>query len=161
MTKLNFFNRFHPDRFRPSGEDAAKADSAGQKPAPPQPEKTLAGAAGLVSPAGKDKGGPAAAGPSAQPPFSKDKVMDYRPELNLKDLLMDAKKKYGIESAIEKEPERNEDIAESYEEGASGTALAKKFSLSSPLNKTGKGPGDATDSTVSADSTPTKRKDSD
>jgi hypothetical protein len=158
MTKLNFFSRFHPDRFRQPGDDAAKRESAGQKAVPPQPAKTGAGAARLASSEATDTGGPPTAGPSEQPPFVKDKVMDYRPELNLKDLLMDAKDKYGIESVIGKEPERNEDIAESYEEGASGTALAKKFSLSSPLNKTGTEATDTTDSTVSADSSPTRRK---
>ena len=40
------------------------------------------------------------------------------------------RKKYEIESVIAKNAERNQKIVESYESGASGTALAKKFKLS-------------------------------
>jgi DNA invertase Pin-like site-specific DNA recombinase len=40
------------------------------------------------------------------------------------------RKKYGIESVIAKNDERNQKIVEAYEGGASGTALAKKFKLS-------------------------------
>jgi len=40
------------------------------------------------------------------------------------------RKKYGIESVIAKNAERNEKIVKAYESGVSGTALAKKFKLS-------------------------------
>jgi len=40
------------------------------------------------------------------------------------------RKKYGIESVIAKNDERNQKIVDAYESGASGTALAKKFKLS-------------------------------
>lgn len=40
------------------------------------------------------------------------------------------RKKYGIESSLSDNPERNADIIKAYEGGASGTALAKKFKLS-------------------------------
>ncbi len=40
------------------------------------------------------------------------------------------RKKYGIESVIAKNAERNQKIVVAYEKGASGTALAKKFKLS-------------------------------
>lgn len=40
------------------------------------------------------------------------------------------RKKYGIESVIAKNAERNEKIVEMYESGVSGTTLAKKFKLS-------------------------------
>ncbi len=40
------------------------------------------------------------------------------------------RKKYGIESVIAKNAERNAKIVKAYEAGASGTALAKKFKLS-------------------------------
>lgn len=40
------------------------------------------------------------------------------------------RKKYGIESVIAKNDERNKKIVKTYEGGASGTALAKKFKLS-------------------------------
>ena len=40
------------------------------------------------------------------------------------------RKKYGVESVIAKNAERNQKILEAYESGVSGTALAKKFKLS-------------------------------
>jgi DNA invertase Pin-like site-specific DNA recombinase len=40
------------------------------------------------------------------------------------------RKKYGIESVIAKNDERNQKIVNSYEGGSSGTTLAKKFKLS-------------------------------
>lgn len=40
------------------------------------------------------------------------------------------RKKYGIESMIAKNDERNEKIVKAYQKGASGTALSKKFQLS-------------------------------
>jgi DNA invertase Pin-like site-specific DNA recombinase len=40
------------------------------------------------------------------------------------------RKKYGIESVIAKNAERNKKIVSAYKTGASGTALAKKFDLS-------------------------------
>jgi Mor family transcriptional regulator len=40
------------------------------------------------------------------------------------------RKKYGIESVIAKNAERNKKIVAAYKGGASGTALAKKFKLS-------------------------------
>jgi hypothetical protein len=40
------------------------------------------------------------------------------------------RKKYGIESSLADNPERNADIVAAYGKGASGTALAKKFKLS-------------------------------
>jgi DNA invertase Pin-like site-specific DNA recombinase len=40
------------------------------------------------------------------------------------------RKKYGIESVIAKNDERNQKIVKAYETGASGTAIAKKFDLS-------------------------------
>lgn len=40
------------------------------------------------------------------------------------------RKKYGIESSLADNPERNADIVKLYEGGTSGTALAKKFKLS-------------------------------
>ncbi|MBD3393090.1 MAG: hypothetical protein GF418_13290 [Chitinivibrionales bacterium] len=40
------------------------------------------------------------------------------------------RKKYGIESVIAKNAERNKKIVAAYKAGASGTALAKKFKLS-------------------------------
>ncbi len=40
------------------------------------------------------------------------------------------RKKYGVESSIANNPERNAEIVELYESGTSGTALAKKFDLS-------------------------------
>jgi DNA invertase Pin-like site-specific DNA recombinase len=40
------------------------------------------------------------------------------------------RKKYGIDSVIAKNDERNAKIVKSYKSGASGTALAKKFGLS-------------------------------
>ncbi|NLD98578.1 MAG: hypothetical protein GX640_01775 [Fibrobacter sp.] len=40
------------------------------------------------------------------------------------------RKKYGIESSLADNPERNAEIAKLYEDGTSGTALAKKFKLS-------------------------------
>jgi hypothetical protein len=40
------------------------------------------------------------------------------------------RKKYGIESVIAKNDERNRKIVVAYEGGASGTALAKKYKLS-------------------------------
>jgi len=40
------------------------------------------------------------------------------------------RKKYGIESSLSDNPERNSDILKAYEAGSSGTALAKKFKLS-------------------------------
>ncbi|HEX7510535.1 MAG TPA: hypothetical protein VF335_04495 [Chitinivibrionales bacterium] len=40
------------------------------------------------------------------------------------------RKKYGIESVIAKNDERNQKIVKAYESGASGTALSKKFDLS-------------------------------
>jgi len=40
------------------------------------------------------------------------------------------RKKYGIESVIAKNAERNKKIVSAYKSGVSGTALAKKFDLS-------------------------------
>ncbi|MFW6244903.1 MAG: helix-turn-helix domain-containing protein [Fibrobacterota bacterium] len=40
------------------------------------------------------------------------------------------RKKYGIESSIANNPERNAEIVDLYESGTSGTALAKKYKLS-------------------------------
>ncbi|MBD3343528.1 MAG: helix-turn-helix domain-containing protein [Chitinivibrionales bacterium] len=40
------------------------------------------------------------------------------------------RKKYGIESVIAKNAERNKKIVEMYKAGKSGTAIAKKFKLS-------------------------------
>jgi len=40
------------------------------------------------------------------------------------------RKKYGIDSSIINNPERNSSIVKAYDSGASGTALAKKFDLS-------------------------------
>lgn len=40
------------------------------------------------------------------------------------------RKKYGIESVIAKNVERNQKIVQAYKSGTSGTALAKKFKLS-------------------------------
>ncbi len=40
------------------------------------------------------------------------------------------RKKYGIESSLADNPQRNAEIVKLYEGGASGTALAKKFKLS-------------------------------
>jgi len=40
------------------------------------------------------------------------------------------RKKYGIESVIAKNAERNEKIVKAYRAGTSGTAIAKKFRLS-------------------------------
>jgi len=40
------------------------------------------------------------------------------------------RKKYGIESVIAKNDERNQKIVKAYESGSSGTALSKKFDLS-------------------------------
>jgi len=40
------------------------------------------------------------------------------------------RKKYGIESSLADNPERNAEITKLYESGTSGTALAKKFKLS-------------------------------
>jgi DNA invertase Pin-like site-specific DNA recombinase len=40
------------------------------------------------------------------------------------------RKKYGIDSVIAKNDERNSKIVTSYKSGASGTAVAKKFGLS-------------------------------
>ncbi|MCL2689731.1 MAG: hypothetical protein FWE57_07785 [Chitinispirillia bacterium] len=40
------------------------------------------------------------------------------------------RKKYGLDSSIINNPERNSDIVEAYDSGTSGTALAKKFDLS-------------------------------
>ena len=40
------------------------------------------------------------------------------------------RKKYGIESVIAKNAERNEKIVKAYKTGTSGTAIAKKFKLS-------------------------------
>lgn len=40
------------------------------------------------------------------------------------------RKKYGIESVIAKNAERNQKIVDAYNGGTSGTALAKKFKLS-------------------------------
>ena len=40
------------------------------------------------------------------------------------------RKKYGIDSVIAKNAERNEKIVKAYKSGASGTNLAKKFKLS-------------------------------
>ncbi|MFP4013192.1 MAG: helix-turn-helix domain-containing protein [Chitinispirillaceae bacterium] len=40
------------------------------------------------------------------------------------------RKKYGIESSIANNPERNAQIVDLYESGTSGTALAKKYKLS-------------------------------
>ena len=40
------------------------------------------------------------------------------------------RKKYGIESVIAKNVERNQKIVKAYNSGVSGTALAKKFKLS-------------------------------
>ena len=40
------------------------------------------------------------------------------------------RKKYGIDSSLADNPERNAEIVDMYEAGASGTALAKKFKLS-------------------------------
>ena len=40
------------------------------------------------------------------------------------------RKKYGVESVIAKNAERNQKIVGAYKKGASGTALAKKFDLS-------------------------------
>jgi len=40
------------------------------------------------------------------------------------------RKKYGIESVIAKNVERNQNIVKAYNAGTSGTALAKKFKLS-------------------------------
>lgn len=40
------------------------------------------------------------------------------------------RKKYGIESVIAKNAERNQKIVGMYQKGSSGTALAKKFKLS-------------------------------
>jgi hypothetical protein len=40
------------------------------------------------------------------------------------------RKKYGIDSVIAKNAERNQKIAKAYGTGASGTTLAKKFDLS-------------------------------
>ena len=40
------------------------------------------------------------------------------------------RKKYGIESVIAKNVERNQKIVKAYKAGTSGTALAKKFKLS-------------------------------
>ena len=40
------------------------------------------------------------------------------------------RKKYGIESMIAKNDERNEKIIELYKDGKSGTTIAKKFGLS-------------------------------
>lgn len=40
------------------------------------------------------------------------------------------RKKYGIESVIAKNVERNQNIVKAYSAGTSGTALAKKFKLS-------------------------------
>jgi transposase len=40
------------------------------------------------------------------------------------------RKKYGIESVIAKNVERNQKIVKAYKSGVSGTALAKKFKLS-------------------------------
>ncbi len=40
------------------------------------------------------------------------------------------RKKYGIDSLLAKNPERNEKIIKAYQAGSSGTAVAKKFKLS-------------------------------
>jgi hypothetical protein len=40
------------------------------------------------------------------------------------------RQKYGIESSIADNPERNAEIIKQYKAGASGTALSKKFELS-------------------------------
>jgi DNA invertase Pin-like site-specific DNA recombinase len=40
------------------------------------------------------------------------------------------RKKYGIESSLAKNPERNAEIVRLYDNGTSGTALAKKYKLS-------------------------------
>jgi Mor family transcriptional regulator len=40
------------------------------------------------------------------------------------------RKKYGIESSIADNPERNAKIVAAYKKGSSGTVLAKKFDLS-------------------------------
>jgi len=40
------------------------------------------------------------------------------------------RKKYGIESVIAKNSERNDKITKAYENGATGTDIAKKFKLS-------------------------------
>jgi DNA invertase Pin-like site-specific DNA recombinase len=40
------------------------------------------------------------------------------------------RKKYGIESNIADNPARNAEIVKAYDQGASGTALSKKFKLS-------------------------------
>jgi hypothetical protein len=40
------------------------------------------------------------------------------------------RKKYGIDSSLADNPERNADIVNAYKKGSSGTALAKKFKLS-------------------------------
>lgn len=40
------------------------------------------------------------------------------------------RKKYGIDSSIVDNPQRNADIVKAYDSGASGTALSKKFDLS-------------------------------
>ena len=40
------------------------------------------------------------------------------------------RKKYGIDSSIINNPQRNAEIVEAYDSGESGTSLAKKFELS-------------------------------
>jgi len=40
------------------------------------------------------------------------------------------RKKYGIDSSIVDNPQRNTDIVKAYDSGTSGTALAKKYDLS-------------------------------
>lgn len=55
------------------------------------------------------------------------------------------RKKYGIDSSLADNPQRNAEIVDMYEAGASGTALAKKFKLSISqtyriINESKKGP---------------------
>jgi len=40
------------------------------------------------------------------------------------------RKKFGLESSLKDNPERNQEIVKAYQSGVSGTALAKKFKLS-------------------------------
>ena len=40
------------------------------------------------------------------------------------------RKKFGLESSLRDNPQRNQDIVKAYESGVSGTALAKKYKLS-------------------------------
>jgi Mor family transcriptional regulator len=40
------------------------------------------------------------------------------------------RKKFGLESSLKDNPQRNQEIVKAYESGESGTALAKKYKLS-------------------------------